>query len=152
MAPRHLRTIVATALVLATAPLLTSCSSVQLAFGSTAGGAFAAIDEFRADDALPAPSWVPDDASSIRYTTDLGDHASILMYQSATHFAPGTCDLMSPAASSTAVSDGVPLNDSWWPDAIPDVLFGCEDGWKAFADGDTVYAFTLGSPSDAPAS
>ncbi|RUQ98955.1 hypothetical protein [Labedella endophytica] len=151
MAPRHLRSIAATALVLAAAPLLCSCSSLQLAFGSTVGGAYAAIDGFRSDDVLPAPTWVPDDATAIRYTTDLADDASILMYHSASHFTPGTCELMSPTAASS--TDGAPLDDSWWPESIPSALFVCDSEWTAFADGDTIYAFTAGTaaPDASPA-
>lgn len=148
MAPRHLRRIAAATLVLAIVPALCSCSSLQLAFGSTAGGAYAAIDGFRDDDTLPAPSWVPDDASAIRYTTDVADHASILMFDSPTHFATGTCDLMSSGASVSTAEAGAPIDDSWWPESIPSSLFSCEGGWTAFTDGDTIYAFNPGSAAD----
>lgn len=152
MAPRHTRRIATTALLLAAIPLLCSCSSLQLAFGSTTGGAFDTIDGFRADDTLPAPSWVPDDADAIRYTTDIADHASILTFRSAAHFAPGTCDLMSPTAATTAADAGVPLDDSWWPEVIPSELFSCDGGWTAFTDGDTIYAFSPGTDSSSPTS
>ncbi|PSL36671.1 hypothetical protein CLV49_0268 [Labedella gwakjiensis] len=148
MAPRHLRRIAAAALALAIVPALCSCSSLQLAFGSTVGGAYGAIDGFRDDDTLPAPSWVPDDASAIRYTTDLADHASILTFQSPTHFVAGTCELMSAGASASTAETGVPIDDSWWPETIPSSLFSCDGGWTAFTDGDTIYAFSPGTVAD----
>lgn len=148
MAPRSLRRIATTALLLVTVPVLCSCSSLSLVFGSTESGALAGIDDFRADDTLAAPSWVPDDASAIRYTTDVTNHASILTFTSATHFAQGTCDVMSAGASESTAASGAPLDDSWWPDKLPSSLFTCDDGWTAFADGDTIYAFTPGTAAD----
>jgi hypothetical protein len=150
MAPRLLPRVAAAALVLAVVPLLCSCSSLELAFGSTAGGAFSDIDDFRADDTLPAPSWVPDDATAIRYTTDIVDEASILMFQSSAHFAPGACDLMTPTAATSTQKAGVPLDDSWWPDEVPADLFSCSGGWTAFTEGDTIYAFTPGTADPTP--
>jgi hypothetical protein len=151
MAPRLLSRVAAAALVLAAVPLLCSCSSLELPFGSTVGGAFSDIDDFRADETLPAPSWVPDDATAIRYTTDIVDEASILMFQSAAHFAPGTCDLVTPTAATSTRTTAVPLDDSWWPEEMPTDLFSCSGGWTAFTDGDTIYAFTPGTSERDPA-
>ena len=151
MAPRLLSRFAAAALVLAAVPLLCSCSSLELAFGSTVGGALSDIDDFRTDDTLPAPSWVPDDATAIRYTTDIVDEASILMFQSTAHFAPGTCDLMTPTAATSTRTAGVELDDSWWPDEVPADLFSCSGGWTAFAEGDTIFAFAPGTPDPDPA-
>lgn len=142
-APRPHR-LAATALALALLPVLCSCSSLQLAFGSTSSGAFSTLADFRADDSVPAPDWVPTDAADIRYTTDARDRASILMFRSPTHFAPGACDLLSETSAATTAEQASPLEDSWWPDALPASLFSCGDGWTAFTDGDTVYAFDAG--------
>jgi hypothetical protein len=139
------RRIAATALALAVPLVLCSCSSLTLAFGSTAGGAYSAIEGFRTDETLSAPSWVPTDASGIRYTTDLIDGATILTFASPTHFTPGTCDLMTGTTASTAAAAAVPLDDSWWPESMPSSLFACDGGWTAFTEGDTIYAFTPGS-------
>ncbi len=148
MVPRSLRVPAVIALAVASASLLSSCSGLQLAFGSTTGAAYAEVAAFRADTTLPAPSWVPDDATDIRYTTDLVDRSAILMYRSPTRFQNGSCDVEREPEDSS-VAPIVPLDDSWWPESLPTTLFGCGDDWTTFVDGDIVYGFTTGS-ADAP--
>ncbi|RWZ49924.1 hypothetical protein ELQ90_11285 [Labedella phragmitis] len=150
MAPRPARLVALTALALATAPVLVSCSAVQFAFGSTKSAAYSGIDDFRADTTLPAPPWVPDDATAIRYTIDVADGSSIVTFQSPSHFTSGTCE--ADAQRSVAAEAGeiqAPLQDSWWPETLPAALFTCDTGWTAFVDGDAVYGFLpAGSESD----
>lgn len=148
MASRSARLIALTALAVLTAPLLTSCSSLQLAFGSTTSAAYGSVDGFRADPTLPAPDWIPDDATDIRYTTDLEDDSSILTYRSASHFANGGCDAAAQTSTSGETSAvAAPLEDTWWPESVPASLFSCDAGWTAFVDGDVVYGFIGGEPS-----
>jgi hypothetical protein len=150
MAPRSARLIALTALALAAAPALVSCSAVQLAFGSTESAAYSGVDDFRADTTLPAPSWVPDDATAIRYTTDVADGSSIVTFTSPSHFTSGTCEADAQrSASAEAGAIQAPLRDSWWPETLPAALFTCDAGWTAFVDGDAVYGFLpAGTESD----
>jgi hypothetical protein len=146
MASRSVRVTALVALAVLAAPALASCSSLQLAFGSTTSAAYGNVDGFRADTTLPAPSWIPDDATDIRYTTDLADDSSIVTYRSAAHFASGGCEAEAQTSTSgDAATTVVPLEDTWWPEALPSTLFACDDGWTAFVDGDVVYAFIAGS-------
>ncbi|RWZ64411.1 hypothetical protein ELQ92_06485 [Labedella populi] len=151
MVSRPVRLTAFVALAVLAAPLLASCSSLQLAFGSTTSAAYGSIDEFRTDTTLPAPSWVPDDATDIRYTTDLADDSSILTYRSASHFASGACDTdaRTPNVSESEIVAEAPLEDTWWPETLPATLVTCDAGWTAFVDGDVVYGFTPGA-SDSP--
>lgn len=145
MASRSARLTALAALALLVAPALVSCSSLQLAFGSTTSAAYGSVDAFRADTTLPAPSWIPDDATDIRYTTDLADDSSILTYRSASHFASGGCDTdaQTSGAGATTVAEA-PLEDTWWPESMPGTLFSCDAGWTAFVEGDVVYGFIAG--------
>jgi hypothetical protein len=145
MASRSVRVTALVALAVLAAPALTSCSSLQLAFGSTTSAAYGSVDGFRDDTTLPAPSWIPDDATDIRYTTDLADDSSIVTYRSASHFANGGCDPEAQTSASGAVPVEAPLEDTWWPETLPATLFSCDAGWTAFVDGDVVYGFIAGS-------
>jgi hypothetical protein len=144
MAHRSVRTLTAVALAIAASACLASCAGPALSFGSTTSGAYEDLEGLRTDDDLDPPGWIPADAVSIRFTTDLVDQAAILAFRSPTHFADGTCDLLEATASAGALP-AVPLDDSWWPKTPPAAHFACDDGWTAFVDGDTVYAYTRGS-------
>lgn len=145
MASRSVRVTSLVALAVLAAPALASCSSLQLAFGSTTSAAYGSVDGFRADTTLPAPSWIPDDATDIRYTTDLADDSSIVTYRSASHFASGGCDAEAQTSTSGDASAAAPLEDTWWPEEVPATLFSCDAGWTAFVDGDVVYGFIAGA-------
>jgi hypothetical protein len=87
-----------------------------------------------ADGALP--EWIPEDAAQIRLKKSNSSDAAIVTYVSATHFPADEC----PASEAPPLAPK--LRDSWWPQQLPAETVTCPDGWYAFANGDTVYAWT----------
>ena len=87
--------------------------------------------------------WLPDDASRVRLTYRHDGSAALLMFTT----AQSLDELCKPANTVPVPA----LEDSWWPQTLPDTAYLCGDRWTAFADGGTVYAFT-GTDTSAGAS
>jgi len=87
--------------------------------------------------------WLPDDASRVRLTYRHDGSAALLMFTT----TQSLDELCKPANTVPVPA----LEDSWWPQTLPDTAYLCGDRWTAFADGGTVYAFT-GTDTSAGAS
>lgn len=123
----------ASALLVAT---LSGCAAIQSLSPNVASNIFASKADFTAaaTSAFGSPSWLPDDATTIRVDYNTDGSAAILTYASKKHFAPGTCTASAPVPKP-------PIQDSWWPvDTVPATAVSCTGGWRAFALGDQVYA------------
>ena len=121
---------------------LGGCGALQSLTPNVASDIFASKTDFTpaATAAFGSPTWVPDDATTIRVDYDSNAGAAILTYTSKKHFAPGTCTASAPVPKP-------PIQDSWWPvDTVPASAVSCPGGWKAFVVGDQVYA-AKGQPS-----
>ena len=131
----------ATASVLLVASL-GGCAAFQSLSSNVASDIFASKADFTpsATSAFGSPTWLPDDATTIRVDYDRNAGTAILTYTSAKHFAPGTCTASSPVPKP-------PIQDSWWPvDTVPATAVSCTGGWKAFVLGNQVYA-AKGAPA-----
>ena len=121
---------------------LGGCAALQSLSSNVASDIFASKTEFTtaATASFGSPTWVPDDATTIRVDFDTRAGSAILTYTSKKHFAPGTCTASAPVPKPL-------IQDSWWPvDTLPKTAVSCTGGWKAFVLGDQVYA-AKGSPS-----
>ena len=87
--------------------------------------------------------WLPDDAARVRLTYRHDGSAALLMFTTAQ-----SLDQLCAPANTVPVPA---LEDSWWPQTLPETAYLCGDRWTAFADGGTVYAFT-GTDTSAGAS
>lgn len=87
--------------------------------------------------------WLPDDAARVRLTYRHDGSAALLMFTTAQ-----SLDTLCAPANTVPVPA---LEDSWWPQTVPETAYLCGDRWTAFADGGTVYAFT-GTDTSAAAS
>jgi hypothetical protein len=115
---------------------LSGCAAVQSFSPSVSSDIFASKKDFTtaATKAFGSPSWLPDDATTIRVDYEGDGGAAILTYTSKKHFAPGKC-------TAAAAVPKPPIQDSWWPvDTVPKAAVSCGGGWHAFTLGDQVYA------------
>jgi len=131
--------------VAASALLITTlggCAAIQSFSPNVASDIFASKSDFTpaATTAFGSPTWLADDATTIRVDYDKNAGTAILTYTSKKHFAPGTC-------TASAAVPKPPIQDSWWPvDTVPASAVSCTGGWRAFLLGDQVYA-AKGQPS-----
>ncbi len=124
---------VSSALIVAT---LSGCSVLQSFAPNVTSDIFASHTDFKngSTTGFGSPTWLPDDATTIRVDYRNDGSAAILTYTSKGHFASGTC------TASTAVPKP-PVQDSWWPvTGLPATAVSCPGGWSAFVIGDQVFA------------
>jgi len=126
--------------VSAVAVTLTGCSVISAFTPHVDSAIYADAKEFAASttSAFGSPTFIPDDATTIRVDYDTQGTGAILTYTSATHFKAGMCT----AAAKVKKPD---IQDSWWPVTPPADGVSCPGGWTAFNVGDQIYATVLTS-------
>ncbi len=125
------------------AAALGGCAALQSLSPSVSSDIFASKTDFTtaATAAFGSPTWLPDDATTIRVDYMKDGSAAILTYTSKKHFAPGTCTASAPVPKP-------PIQDSWWPsDTVAKTALACAGGWRTFLIGDQVYAAKGQAPS-----
>ncbi|UCR88691.1 hypothetical protein [Mycetocola spongiae] len=114
---------------------LSGCAALAPLTKEAHNGIYNNLGEYTAAK-LPFPDteWIPEDASNIRVKYRGDRDGALLMYHSAQEVTHEGCAL-------AATPDSPALNESWWPDDIPEESLNCGD-WSIFKVGETTYAET----------
>ena len=89
----------------------------------------------KANDSARLPSWVPDDAQSVKEVIRTTGSERLLRYQAGASDLPGSCQ-PGPAEAKAPT-----LAADWWPNAEHQRMTKICDGWHVAVETDGVYAY-----------
>ncbi|AXH36676.1 hypothetical protein DVJ78_15785 [Humibacter sp. BT305] len=118
------------------AVVVNGCTLLEAVDPPIQSAIYATGAEAKASSTIPAPTWVPDDASMVRVKANSDSGAELMQFTVASPLiVGGPCSV--PASQDPPV-----LDDTWWVQALPtDDLVNCEGDWYVFASGSVYYAW-----------